>query len=68
MGGAYLLLLALMNKSCLLNEIINNIVLLLLDGPVQTCFAYIVFIKLSLTEFWNEVFHHFQVAIESSKV
>ena len=67
-GGAHLLMLLLMYKSCLLNEIINNIVLLLSNGQVQTCFASIVFVKPSLTKFWNEVFYHFQVTVSSSNV
>ena len=58
----------LMYKSRLLNEIINNIVLLLLNSPVQTCSASIVFVKPSLTKFWNEVFYHFQVTVSSSNV
>ena len=68
MEGAHLLMLLLMYKSRLLNKIINNIVLLLSNGPVQTCFASIVFVKPSLTKFWNEVFYHFQVTVSSSNV
>ena len=68
MEGAHLLMLLLMYKSRLLNEIINNIVFLLSNGPVQTCFASIVFVKPSLTKFWSEVFYHFQVTASSSNV
>ena len=58
----------LMYKSCLLNKIINNIVLLLFNSPVQTCFASTVSVKPLMTKFWNEVLDHFQVTLSSSNV
>ena len=68
MGSAHLLLLSLVGKSTLLEEVLHNIFLLLFNGQGQTCVTSAVNIKLLLTKNRKEVLDHFQAATESSKV
>ena len=63
---AYLLLMAA--KSTVLEKVVFHILFLMLNSHGQTCVTIVVYIKLLLTKFGKEVLHHFQVAIESSKV
>ena len=67
-GDAHLLQSLSVRESPLLLQILQHIVLLSFNSPVQTCFAVIVLVKPVLTKSWNEVLYHIKVAVISSKV
>ena len=63
---AYLLLMA--TKSTVLEKVVYHIMFLFSNSQGQTCVTIVGQIKLFLTKLGKEVLHHFQLAIESSKV
>ena len=63
---AYLLLMA--DKSTVLKKVVFHILFLFSNSQGQTRVTIVGHIKLLLTKFRKEILHHFQVALESSKV
>ena len=67
-GGAHLMQSLLVRESNVLLQILHHIVFPFCNSHVQTCSAYIGFVKLVLTKSWKKVFHHIKVPVTSSKV